>query len=155
MIAARQFHHKAHPCPLLPLLFVGAMLVIAATALAATPVLTPMGEGLVHDSKSGLVWQMERSRKVRTPAEAEQYLAQLNQGTFHDWRLPTKWELYDLFSVFDLKKNGEVKLKLEGSYWLKEENGAVYPGSWETGDQCGPERAFFKTKSGYVRAVRP
>ena len=61
----------------------------------------------------------------------------------------------NLYKIFDLKKNGQVQLQLNGSYWLVDNRGAMQPGIWEIGDQCGPERSFYGTKSGYVRAIRP
>ena len=126
-----------------------------AAVLAAQPALTQIEGGLILEKRSGLTWQMERSKKFRSLGAVEKFLHRLNQGPYQDWRLPTKWELYDFIAKFDLKKNGDISVPFEGSYWLKDDNGTIHPGSWETGDQCGPERMFFSTKSGYVRAVRP
>jgi hypothetical protein len=104
---------------------------------------------------SELIWQTNRSKRLKTQDDVYDYLADLNQGEFDDWRLPTRQELYDLFSVFDLKQNGEVEIRLEGSYWLSDEEDGIHVGVWEIGDQCGPSRSYFKGKAGYVRAVRP
>lgn len=101
------------------------------------------------------LWQMQRSKKLRNPSEAQAYLRQLNQGPYADWRLPTKWEMRELFTLFDLKRNGDITLVLDGSYWVLDDNGTVVAGSWDTGDQCGIERNFFPATSGYVRAIRP
>jgi len=139
---------------LLPLMLLLAFLYPAAV-LAAQPDLMQVEGGLIQEKRSGLIWQMERSKKFRSLEEVEKFLNRLNQGPHHDWRLPTKWELYDFIAKFDLKKNGAVNIPFEGDYWLKDDNGTIHPGSWETGNQCGPERMFFSTKSGYVRAVRP
>nr|WP_320009781.1 DUF1566 domain-containing protein [uncultured Desulfobulbus sp.] len=112
-------------------------------------------KGLVQETQNGLIWQMQRSKKMRSPSDVKAYLAKLNQGQYHDWRLPTKWELYNFFMLFDLKKNGKIELKLEGSYWIRQEDGSIGPASWELGDQCGKERTFYQPKAGYVRALRP
>lgn len=146
---------QRHKYGLLP--FLGLILWLSALscAFAGEPVLSRTQEGLFQETNSGLVWQMERSKKMRSLAEVEHYLNQLNQGVYHDWRLPTKWELYDLFSTFDLKKNGDVTIVLEGSYWIRDDKGKRHPASWETGDQCGVERTYYTTQSGHVRAVRP
>lgn len=139
------------------------LLVLCGLSLLALPVFAAAGDatltmvdgGLLQEKSSGRMWQMERSKKISSAAAAEQYLRQLNQGPQKDWRLPTKGELYDLLTIFDLKKNGGITLELAGDYWLTDDNGATYAGAWETGDQCGPERTFYRGKSGYVRAVRP
>lgn len=101
------------------------------------------------------MWQLERSKRLRTTQEVDTYLAALNRGTYKDWRLPTRQEIFELFGFFDLKENGEVKLRLEGGYWLVNRNGEIEVGAWEIGDQCGPSRTYFTKKAGYVRAVRP
>jgi len=146
---------RKHQPQLFLFLIIPFLLCIPTSSLSAEGALRQEAPGLIAESKTGLVWQEKRSHKKHSPDEVQQYLTQLNQGPYHDWRLPSKWELYDFFMIFDLKKDGGVNLKLEGSYWLKDDNGKLYPASWEQGDQCGAERTFYKTKSGYVRAVRP
>ncbi|MDD2462370.1 MAG: hypothetical protein PHI97_00070 [Desulfobulbus sp.] len=155
MFARQQDLTTLHSARVGPILLILLLLTIPTVTRAAQPALQQVGNGLIQETNSGLFWQMERSKKLRSPAAVENYLHQLNQGVHHDWRLPTKWELYDFLSKFDLKKNGGISIALEGSYWLKEDKGTVYPGSWDTGDQCGLERTFFSAKSGYVRAIRP
>jgi hypothetical protein len=139
----------------LPLAFMLFALFASINQAIAAPALTMLGDGLFEEKGKSRIWQMQRSKKMDSPGEVQQYLHQLNQGPYHDWRLPTKWELYGLFAKFDLKINGEVSIRLEGSYWIKDEDGSIHPVSWETGDQCGPERIMYPTKSGYVRAIRP
>ncbi len=155
MRATQWTMHRTDPRRVFLQLSAILILSLPAVALAAQPDLVQIGDGLVQEQRSGLIWQMERSKKYRSLEAVEKFLHRLNQGPYHDWRLPTKWELYDFIARFDLKKNGAIKLPFEGSYWIKDDNGTFHPGSWETGDQCGPERMFFSTKSGYVRAVRP
>ncbi len=77
---------------------------------------------------------MDRSKKMRSPAEVQEYISDLNKGEYNDWRLPTKYELYDLFLLFALKENRELDIKLEMSYWLVGNNGKMIVGSWEPGD---------------------
>lgn len=117
--------------------------------------LVQLSESLFQEKKLERVWQVQRSKKLKTTEDAVAYINQLNQGEFNNWRLPTKHELQDLFNIFDLKDNGNVTIRLEGSYWLAENHGVPYVGTFEIGDQCGPSRTFFKGKTGYVRAVRP
>jgi len=101
------------------------------------------------------MWQLERSKRLRSEQKVQLYLEQLNAGRYNDWRLPTKSELYRFIEIFDWKKNGDVRTRVEGDHWLTVDSGTVVPGEWELDDMCGPERIFYKKKSGYVRAIRP
>lgn len=116
--------------------------------------MTERGDGLIQEVTSQRIWQKKRSKKIRTPEAAQAYIAKLNQGEYHDWRLPTKQELYELFSIFDLKRNGNIRLRLEGKYWLSDPQGNISVGGWEIGDGCGPSRSYYPGTKGYVRAVR-
>lgn len=134
------------------------MALTASTALttqahAGEAVLTSVSEDLFQNKRNGQMWQVQKSKRLRSQAEVTTYLNKLNTGKYQDWRLPTKQELYDLFSFFDLKLYGDVRIQLEGNYWL--ENDGMMAGAWEIGDQCGPSRSFYTKKTGYVRAIRP
>jgi len=114
-----------------------------------------VGQEYFEVSKNGSMWTKARSRRFEYISDVLQYLDELNKGEFNDWRLPTKQELYDLFVIFDLKDNGDVKIRIEGGYWLAGDLGAMGVGIWEIGDGCGPERKFLSGGKGYVRAIRP
>jgi hypothetical protein len=114
-----------------------------------------VSETTFKDEATGKMWQFDRSKRIMEPNEAIDVMTALNSGEYHDWRFPTKQELFEFFQVFDLKNNGSVKPKLEGNYWLRDDDGAIQVGSWEIGDGCGPGRKFFVGKAGYVRAIRP
>lgn len=105
------------------------------------------------DERHGLEWRIERSGILKSEEDVQSYLQNLDNGQTGRWRLPTRQELYDLFANFDLKLHGDVRLQLEGRYWLRDE-GAAYVGTWQIGDQCGPARSFYQGRKGYVRAVR-
>lgn len=110
----------------------------------------------ILETSKNRMWLADRSKKLQSVKEVENYLLTINQGSYNDWRLPTKQELYDLFNIFDLGQNGDVKIRLEGYYWLADDkNDSKYVGGWQIGDGCGPSRTFYKGKIGYVRAVRP
>lgn len=130
-------------------------MVFAQSATGTDDSLVQLSESLFQEKKHGRVWQVKRSKRIKTIHDATTYINKLNKGEYNNWRLPTKQELVELFSVFDLKDNGNVMIRLEGSYWLAENQDAPYVGSLEIGDQCGPSRTFYKGKAGYVRAVRP
>lgn len=137
-----------------------AALPVAAVEKPTKPIeqgaeIVDLGNGIVQEATSGRMWQKERSRSFRSLEEAQEYAAKLRLGGYTDWRLPTVYELYDLHYLFDLKKAEGLEMKLEGNYWSGEQDGEGMVGSWEIGDQCEPERQYFKKSWGYVRVVRP
>lgn len=131
------------------------LVILVTPVMAGEPILTPQAEGVFRDALSGKEWQMKRSGRIRESREAQAFLARLNGQQGGGWRLPTKEDLYQLMNRFDLKENGEVKIPIEGKYWLSDEGGKIYVGAWEIGDGCGPNRQFYTGDAGYVRAVRP
>lgn len=126
----------------------------SASATAQTPALHLTTDGLIQE-QGGLMWQQHRSHKMHSVTEVKAFLLELNQGKYKDWRLPTKWELYELLERFDWKQNGAVAVPSASSYWLQEKNGIPHPGAWIPNGQCGIERSYYKNTSGYVWAVRP
>ena len=127
----------------------------ALPALSKEAAITALSDTAFMENVTQKTWYTHRSKRIKTVDDATVYLERLNQGEFNDWRFPTKWELSKLFSIFDLKQNGNIKIRLEGAYWLTDDKGKIFTGAWEIGDQCGPSRTFYKGKSGYVRAIRP
>lgn len=120
-----------------------------------TPLLSFSGDSYFVDESRGQMWTKMRSRQFSSPGDVEQYISKLNEGEFNNWRLPTKKELHNLFEIFDMKKNGDVRIRIEGRYWLVDGRGEVAAGAWETGDGCGPDRVFYAGKKGHIMAVRP
>ena len=118
---------------LLTLLFCLSV-VLPATVSAKMGTVTILDGEIIQEPENGRMWQMNRSKKMRSSTEVQEYLSNLNKGEYNDWRLPTKYELYDLFLLFALKENRELDIKLEMSYWLVGNNGKMIVGSWEPGD---------------------
>ncbi len=112
-------------------------------------------EGILQDTNTGQMWQLERSKRFHSFQEAEAYAELLTLGGYSDWRLPTIYELYDLNYLFDLHKNGNIILDREGNYWSGEKDGDGMIGAWAISDQCDPSRDYEPGKAGNVRAVRP
>ena len=129
--------------------------VLPLTTSAKMGAVTTLDGGIIQEPGDGKMWQMDRSKKIKSSTEVQEYLSELNKGEYNDWRLPTKYELYDFFLLFALKENRDLDIKLEMSYWLVGDNGKISIGSWEPGDTCGAERIFYPGLKGYVRAVRP
>jgi len=138
---------------LITALAAGFVLLICQGAMAGGR-LQLAGEKTFVDEQSGLMWQLDRSKRIKDLNEAMEIVSELNNGQYSNWRFPTKDELFELFQVFDLKNNGDVKTRLEGNYWLVDQDGSMKAGSWEIGDGCGPSRTFYAKTGGYVRAVR-
>ncbi len=122
---------------------------------SASSRLIAVDNDLCQDTKTGQMWQVERSRTLRSLAAAQNYTETLQAGGYHDWRLPTVAELYELYIIFDLHENGNCTLQAEGTYWSDEEDLQGRVGSWELDANCDPERQFFPKKKGWVRAIRP
>ncbi len=131
------------------------ILICSSTGLSQTVSFKLFSEEIIQDTARQHFWQVKRSKILKNTEEVNAYLATLNQAEYNDWRLPTEQELFQLFSTFDLKLNGNIKIRLEGNYWLLSNINQPYVGTWEIGDQCGPSRTFYKGQSGYVRAIRP
>lgn len=150
-------HHKTDRFRTSAVLAVAAFLLffMALPAISKEAAITALSDTAFMDNGSKKSWCMHRSKRIKKEDDATAYLERLNQGEFSDWRFPTKEELFKLFSIFDLKEHGNVKIRLEGAYWLTDDKGKIFTGAWEIGDQCGPSRTFYKEKSGYVRAIRP
>ena len=118
-------------------------------------VLIYINDQIVQETATGKMWQVKRSSLFRSIEEAEAYIANLTVGAYSDWRLPTIMELYELHSIFDHKNNGDVTMKMEGSYWAHDDIMGV-AGSWDMDTMCcDPSREYFKQRKGYVRAIRP
>ncbi len=137
---------------LYPLLLV--LLVMQGCAAKQTYFTMP-SEGIVKDSTTGQMWQLERSKMINSFDEARRYAENLRLGGYDDWRLPTIYELYDLNYLFDLHMNGDITLEREGNFWSGEKDGDGMIGAWAISDQCEPSRQYEPGKAGYVRAVRP
>jgi hypothetical protein len=123
----------------------------ASTAMAQKQLLIGQSEEGFLVKNSGLVWQYQRSAKIRNFMNMQNYIS---SSETEGWRLPTKQELYDLVEIFDLHQNGTVKIDYEGSYWLTDDSGNIVTGAWEIGDQCGPSRTYYPHKRGHIRLVR-
>lgn len=114
-----------------------------------------LGNGTCLDLSTGKTWQLQRSRRVTSLAEAEHYTKTLRLAGHDDWRLPTLAELYELFLLYDSRKQGNCPMTFEGNYWSADVDKKGRVGAWELDGDCRPEREYIPKKSGYIRAVRP
>ncbi len=104
--------------------------------------------------RTGVMWQIDKSKRIKSLAEAEAYVDQLNLAGHDDWRLPTVAELFKLHLFFDVHANGDCTIKRDGNYWSDEPDLEGRVGAWELDDNCDPERQYIPKQAGYVRAVR-
>ncbi len=117
--------------------------------------LIPTDKGICRDTRTGKMWLTKTSRTIKSLQDAEQYADTMKKGGYDDWRLPTVAELYDLYIIFDLHKNGACTMKVEGNYWSNEPDTAGRVGAWELDDNCDPERQYIPKKKGLARLIRP
>jgi hypothetical protein len=83
------------------------------------PSYSPANSGM-KDSVTGLVWQIEPEKKVKTQAEAVTYCDELQLGGQTDWRLPTRLEfvsLLDLGMGSGYALPAQIPLAATGTYW--------------------------------------
>lgn len=116
--------------------------------------LVAQGNGVCLDTRTGKMWQVGKSKTIKSLAGAKEYASSLKDGGYNDWRLPTVTELYDLYMIFDLHNNGDCELQVEGTYWSDEADLEGRVGTWELDDNCDPERQYIPKKKGQVRAIR-
>lgn len=125
-------------------------------ATAADPQLEALENSICRDAKTGLVWQMGKSKSFTSPKEAVEYAEDLVLADYSDWRLPSTDERKALKNIFDFHRNGECDLvRLDSSYWTVDKKKGTQPGKLEPNDQCGGGYDFIVKKKGYIRTVRP
>lgn len=129
---------------------------IAAPGLAQEARLARQGDGMVLDNKTGLIWQLDRSRKMFSSVDdAARYTEQLDLGGNHDWRLPTLAERWDLLQVFMYKTNGDIIFsKSDSKYWTAETDKGTQPIKLDISCMCRGDQEVEYRDKGYVRAVR-
>ena len=120
-----------------------------------SPRFVDLGNGACQDTKTGAMWQMERTRAMKSIEDARQTAANLTLGGHDDWRLPTVYELYNLNFLKDIHVASSCAMQLDGNYWSDEHGGEGVVGAWEISDQCDPSRTYSKASKGFVRAIRP
>ena len=120
-----------------------------------SPRFVDLGNGVCQDTKTGSMWQMERTKSMKSIEDARQYAGSLKLGGYDDWRLPTVFELYDLINLKDLHVASSCNMQLDGNFWSDEHGGEGTAGAWEISDQCDPSRSYAKATQGYVRTIRP
>jgi len=123
-------------CGLLTWVLVAGFVFFSGCASIDSGTVTMVSENVFLVPGTNQMWRTDLSRRITNKDGVEQYLTQLNQGEYADWRLPDKRELQTLFDAFDVYGSGDVDIRLEGLYWLAGDYGAPpYVGTWERGDQ--------------------
>lgn len=118
--------------------------------------LVDLGNGIVQDSKTGLMWQLDKSRRsVKSVDAAESYAKESRLGGFADWRVPTLAERWDLLQVFVYKNNGVVEFtKATSRYWTRETDKGTQPIKLDISCLCLSNEDIDYSSRGYVRLVR-
>ncbi|MDA8163924.1 MAG: DUF1566 domain-containing protein [Desulfobacteraceae bacterium] len=136
------------------------MLLLAAgltlSACAPEVRLAKLDNDMVEDTKSGLMWQMGESPTMyASREEAEKYAASLDLGGYHDWRLPSLAERWELLQIFVLKNNGTIELpNFDSRYWTTDTDKGTLPIKLGITCMCRGDQEIEYKSAGYVRAVR-
>jgi len=127
-----------------------------------------LGNGVIKDTKTGLVWTQKDSYvdlgKSLSWNESNDYVKELSSGGHSDWRLPTIAELKTIYEPSKLNKDifgGKIKLdpifakRGPYSYWSSETDGSCCARAI-TFDYGFVSRHHRNYSGSYgVRAVRP
>ncbi len=134
-------------------IFVSSTVMLVA---AGEPRLKNLGNGICQDTKTGLMWQVKKSKSFKDQDSAVQYTKKLSLGGYSNWRLPYVDEWKHLKKeIYDLKKNGDCELERPFSkYWAEDQENGIKSGKLATNDECGGGYNFVAKNKGYVRAVR-
>ena len=118
--------------------------------------LVEIDNSMVKDTKTGLIWQLDRSPYMLDSQEkAVEYASALNLGGYHDWRLPTLEERWNLLQIFVFKDNGGVEFpKFDSKYWTTATDKGTQPIKLDITCMCRGDQEIEYRKEGYVRAVR-
>ena len=113
---------------------------------------------IVHDSKSGLMWQdnVEVKTVTKTWDESQGYCSNLTLGGFDDWSVPSIHELKTLtdFSKFNPAIN-EIFVNITSNrYWSSTTYANDTDAAWVVYFYSGHTNNNYKTYSHYVRCVR-
>lgn len=128
----------------------------ASLALAGEARLVQLDNSMVKDSKTGLIWQFDKSpEQFDSQEKAVQYANSLDLGGYHDWRLPSLEERWDLLQVFVLKNNSGIEFpKFDNKYWTTETHKGTQPIKLDISCMCRGDQEIEYKNAGYVRAVR-
>lgn len=138
------------------LVFVLLASLTASLALASEARLVQLDNGMVKDSKTGLIWQLGSSPQTFDSQEkAAQYASALDLGGNHDWRLPTLAERWELLQIFVFKNNSGIDFpKFDNKYWTAETDKGTRPIKLDITCICRGDQEIEYKNAGYVRAVR-
>jgi len=138
------------------LVFVLLVSLTASLTFAGEARLVNLDNGMIKDTKTGLIWQLGNSPQVFDSQEkAAQYATTLDLGGDHDWRLPTLAERWDLLQIFVYKNNGAIEFpKFDNKYWTAETDKGTQPIKLDITCMCRGDKEVEYKNTGYVRAVR-
>jgi hypothetical protein len=113
------------------------------------------GDGMIKDTKTGLMWPKEGSKDYMNFADAEKYCKEFKLGDFKDWRLPTREELE---SILDLEKAypaiNPIFIEEGNYYWSSTPFAGHSDSAWIVNFSNGNVNWSSKYSSNCVRPVR-
>jgi len=118
------------------------------------------------DNESGLVWQLNISKKTYNWDRAKEYCHNLNFGGYSTWKLPTKKELLTLMTKKSYKNRDSnvgkthikkpllKSMKMEWqTFWSATEEEKNSPNAWNIYFDYGSGEYYDKSNDNYVRCV--
>ena len=120
---------------------------------------TDLGNGIVRDNVTGLMWQKATARGSYTWQKALDYCANLELGPYSDWRLPAVNELLTLVDGNIPSPSPTINTAYfphtkAAWYWSSTTYAGNTEGAWGVNFGYGGDDRSYKTDSTYVRAVR-
>ena len=99
-----------------------------------------LGDIVVKDNNSHLMWQRDISTSLMTWDSAKVYCKRLEYGGYRDWKLPTQDQLLTL-----IKEKGVDGFRWQGGLWNYTDHGSSY--FWSSTEE---RTAFLDTSIGIV-----
>ena len=120
---------------------------------------TDLGNGIIHDNVSGLMWQKTTAPGTYTLQQALDYCAGLSLGGYSDWRLPDIKELSTLVDSNIPYPGPTINTAyfpntVASDYWSSTTDAGSTGNAWNVGLGYGYVYYSNKTSYSYVRAVR-
>ena len=75
------------------------LLLLAGNTMAREGTLQNIGDGICFDKISGLMWQIDKSKRFSNIQKVKEYVGTKKLGDFTDWRLPTTQESSELRGI--------------------------------------------------------
>lgn len=112
-----------HRMLMLSFLVIGSSFFYLDSSSATRPVFIELGNGVIGDTRTGLIWEESGSKAPIMWEDVNNYFKYLQTGGYEDWRLPTKNELISLYEDLGIISSNQ-------------RNRCINPFIWPTNPDC-------------------